>query len=131
MSIARSMIFPLAVAAAMVSTAASATDVRPFDRAAFETAQQQNRPIIVFVHAPWCPVCRSQIKTMDKVTADSEYRNLIVFRIDYDTQRPLWQSFGATQQSTLIGFHGLRETGRIAHESDEAKVTQVLAQTLR
>jgi len=130
MSLARSIFFALVAAAAMISTAASATDVRPFDRAAFETAQKQNRPIIVFVHAPWCPVCRSQIKTMDKVTADPAYRTLIVFRIDYDTQKPLWQSFGVTKQSTLIGFHGTRETGRIAYESDEMKVTRVLAQTL-
>ena len=56
-------------------------------------------------------------------------RNFIVFRIDYDTQKPLWQSFGVTKQSTLIGFHGTRETGRIAYESDEMKVTRVLAQT--
>ncbi|MGA0532794.1 thioredoxin family protein [Hansschlegelia sp. KR7-227] len=131
MSLLRSTMFPIAIAAAVVSTAAYATDIRPFDRAAFETAQQQNRPVIVFVHAPWCPVCRSQIKTMDKVTEDPAYRDLIVFRIDYDSQRPLWQSFGVTKQSTLIGYRGSRETGRIAYESDEAKVRQVLAQTLR
>lgn len=121
---------PIVVVASLASSAASATDIRPFDRAAFVTAQRQNRPIIVFVHAPWCPVCKQQLKTMDKVTAGAPYKNLIVFRIDYDTQKPLWQSFGATQQSTLIAFHGKRETGRIAHDADEAKVTAVLAKTL-
>ena len=122
---------PVAMVAAFVSTAASATDIRPFDRAAFEAAQAQNRPIIVFVHAPWCPVCKSQMKTMDKVTANPAYKNLVVFRIDYDTQKPLWQSFGATMQSTLIGYHGKRETGRIAHITNAAQVTAVLAKTLR
>jgi hypothetical protein len=34
-------------------------------------------------------------------------------------------------QSTLIGFHGRRETGRIAHDTDPAKVMAVLASTLR
>jgi thioredoxin 1 len=51
---------------------------------------------------------------------------LQVFRIDYDTQKPLWQKFGATMQSTLIGFRGKRETGRIAHETNDAKVSAVI-----
>lgn len=53
-------------------------------------------------------------------------RDMQVFRIDYDTQKPLWRRFGATQQSTLIAFRGRRETGRIAHETDEAKVSAVI-----
>ena len=124
------LLAPVAIAASFVSTAASATDIRPFDRAAFQAAQRQNRPIVVFVHAPWCPVCKSQEKTMAKVTADPAYKDLVVFRIDYDTQKPLWQSFKATQQSTLIGFHGKRETSRLAHDTNEAKVAAVLAKTL-
>lgn len=127
---ARFLAAPIVLAAALVSTAASATDMRPFDQAAFQTAQRQNRPIVVFVHAPWCPVCRQQLKTIDKVSATPAYKNLIVFRIDYDTQKPLWQRFGATQQSTLIAYHGKRETARIAHDADEAKVTAVLSRTL-
>lgn len=127
---ARHLLAPIALIASVIPAVANATDIRPFDRAAFETAQRQNRPTIVFVHAPWCPVCKQQLKTMDKVTAGPAYKKLIVFRIDYDTQKPLWQSFGATQQSTLIAFHGKRETARIAHDADEAKVTAVLAKTL-
>ena len=127
---ARHLVAPVVLAASLISTAASAADIRPFDRAAFQAAQRQNRPILVWVHAPWCPVCKQQGKTIDKVSANPAYRNLIVFRIDYDTQKPLWRSFGATQQSTLIAFHGKRETARIAHDADEAKVAAVLARTL-
>ena len=130
MRLSRHLVAPIVAAASLLPAAANATDIRPFNKAAFQAAQKQNRPVVVFVHAPWCPVCKSQMKTMDKVTASPAYKDLIVFRIDYDTQKDLWKSFGATQQSTLIGFHGKRETGRIAHDTDEAKVTAVLAKTL-
>lgn len=130
MPLNRYLLAPMVIAASLVSTAASATNIRAFDRAAFQAAQRQNRPIVVFVHAPWCPVCKSQEKTMAKVTANKAYKDLVVFRIDYDTQKDLWKSFGATQQSTLIGFRGNRETSRLAHDTDEAKVTAVLAKTL-
>lgn len=105
---------------------ATAPAVRPFDQAAFDAAQKAGKPILVWVHAPWCPVCREQAKTIARVTAQPAYRDMQVFRIDYDTQKALWRKFGATQQSTVIGFHGKRETGRIAHETDDAKVSAVI-----
>ena len=93
---------------------------------AFDAAQKAGKPILVWVHAPWCPVCRQQAKTIERVIAEPAYRDMQVFRIDYDTQKPLWQKFGATMQSTLIGFRGKRETGRIAHETNDAKVSAVI-----
>lgn len=130
MTLARHLLAPVALFVALAPAAASATPIRPFSQAAFAAAQKQNRPILIFVHAPWCPVCRSQMKTIDKVTAAPAYKKLVVFRIDFDTQKPVWQRFGATQQSTLIGYHGKRETSRIAHETDAAKVGKVIADTL-
>ena len=113
------------VAAPAPATAASPA-VRPFDQAAFDAAQKAGKPILVWVHAPWCPVCREQAKTIARVTAAPAYREMQVFRIDYDTQKPLWQKFGATMQSTVIAFHGKRETARIAHETNDAKVSAVI-----
>jgi thioredoxin 1 len=109
---------------------ACATEYRPYDQAAFEQAKSQNKPVIVFVHAPWCPVCKAQMKTFDRVTTDAAYKDLVIFRIDFDTQPLLWKSFGATMQSTLIGYHGTKETGRIAHDADPAKVINILHATL-
>lgn len=117
---------PSITAAAPAAAVAPAPAVRPFDQAAFDAAQQADRPVLVWVHAPWCPVCREQAKTIARVTAAPEYRDMQVFRIDYDTQKPMWRKFGATMQSTLIAFHGRRETARIAHETDDGKVTAVI-----
>jgi thioredoxin 1 len=120
--------FAAAIPAIMVSVpaVAAALAVRPFDQAAFDAAQKAGKPILVWVHAPWCPVCRKQEKTIARVTADPAYRDMQIFRIDYDTQKSLWAMFGATMQSTVIGFRGKRETARIAHETDDAKVTAVI-----
>lgn len=114
----------IAVTAPAATTAAPS--IQPFNQAAFDAAQKAGKPILVWVHAPWCPVCREQAKTIARVTAEPAYRDMQVFRIDYDTQKPLWQKFGATMQSTVIAFHGKRETGRIAHETDDSKVSAVI-----
>ena len=125
----RSMFLSVAVIAAPITIAApahAAPTVKPFNQAAFDAAQKAGKPILVWVHAPWCPVCRQQAKTIERVIAEPAYRDMQVFRIDYDTHKPLWQKFGATMQSTLIGFRGKRETGRIAHETNDAKVSAVI-----
>ncbi|WHL20482.1 thioredoxin family protein [Stenotrophomonas acidaminiphila] len=115
---------------AMTMAMAPGVAIRAYDQMAFDQAQAANKPILVWVHAPWCPVCREQEKAIKEIAADPAYRDLVVLRIDFDTQKPLWQKFGATMQSTLIGFHGKRETGRVAHESDVARVAPVLRSTL-
>ncbi len=116
---------------AVLAAPASAADYPAFDQAVFEKAQADNKPILVFVHAPWCPVCKAQIKTIDQITADAAYKDLVILRIDYDTQPELWRRFGATMQSTLIAFHGAKERSRIAHIAEPAAVTDVLRQTLK
>ena len=45
------------VAALLVAAPVSAAEFRSFDQRAFTAAQAAGRPILVEVHAPWCPIC--------------------------------------------------------------------------
>ena len=119
---------PVALFAAMPVQAAEFAD---FDRAAFEAAQAQGRPILLDVHAWWCPVCGSQARPIKRLATPEAYPKLIVFRINYDTQKDVWRSFGVTKQATLLAIHGRRETGRLAYMTDKAKIADLLAATGR
>lgn len=123
--------FYYAAAAIALAAPASAGEIRHFDRAAFQALQARNAPAIVFVHADWCPICRSQEATIKRLIATPAYRGVTVLTIDYDTEKPVWTSFGAQKQSTLIAFHGRRETARLAYDADPQKVTALVAATLR
>lgn len=120
-----------AAAAVSFEVPAIAGEVRLFDHQSFAAAQAQNSSVVVFVHAGWCPICRAQEQTIRKLLATPKFKNVTVLKIDFDTQKPLWSKFGITQQSTLVGFHGRRETSRIAHDANPEKVASVLASTLR
>lgn len=122
---------PLAAAALGISAPALAADIRAYDQHAFVAAQKTGRAILVEVHAPWCPICAAQDKVIEKVTASGPHKNLIIFRIDYDSQKPIWRKFGAPGQSTLIAFRGQKETGRISYQTDEQKIRALLASTRR
>lgn len=123
---------PLSVAAAIIAvTPAQAATVRPFSAAAFEAAQKQRRPILVDVYADWCPVCRTQHEVLNRLLPRKEFKDLAVFRLNFDTQKDAWSKFGVRRQSTLIAFHGRKEVGRSVAVTDGASIKQLLQTSLR
>jgi hypothetical protein len=42
-----------------------------------------------------------------------EFKSLEVFNVDFDTSKPLLHRLGVQMQSTLIVYHGTKETGRL------------------
>ena len=121
----------IAAVAAATAIPAQATDIRPYNASYFEAVRARNNPVVLFVHAAWCPVCRAQEETLNALLKTPKYKNVQVLRIDYDSQKAIWSKYGVHRQSTLIGFHGRRETGRLEFQTDPAKVEAVVASTLR
>jgi thioredoxin 1 len=122
----------VAIAASAIAAFAApalAAENKPFDKATFDAAQTAGRPILVHVHAWWCPVCASQAKTINEAVAASAYANTLVLRLNYDKQKADWQALNVQKQSTLIAFRGPRELGRIAYVTDKAKVREIVALT--
>ena len=94
-------LFGMLIAAAFAVAAPAQAGESHFDGAQFQAIQQRNAPVILFVHAPWCPICRAQEKTVAKLLATPRYKGVTVLTIDFDTQKSLWSKFGVTSQSTL------------------------------
>lgn len=110
---------------------AAALEVRPYDAGAFAAAQAAGKPVLIDVHAGWCPTCRAQASAIDALTDDPRFRTLVVFRVDYDNQREIMRSFGARARSTLIAFSGTTETGRLVGETDPMAIDALLTSALR
>ena len=67
----RSLILLLGASIA-VSSPAIAREFRAYDAASFQALQNKNAATVVFVHAPWCPVCRAQEQVIKKLVATPE-----------------------------------------------------------
>lgn len=130
----RRQLFAVAIGfAALTAFAApvSASEPVPFTRAAFEQAQAADKPILVDIYAPWCPVCRAQEPTISAVSAQPANGDLIVFRVDFDNQKTEVRSFRAQRQSTLIAYRGTTEVGRSVGDTNRASVTALINSTQR
>jgi thioredoxin 1 len=123
----RSALFTAVVATAVFAARAFATETEAFTPDAFAAAQKAGKPIFVAIHASWCPTCAAQRPIL---RADPEYKNLVYFVVDFDSQKDAVKSFGASMQSTLIAFKGEHETGRSVGDTDRASIAALLNKTL-
>lgn len=97
-----------------------------FTPAALAAAKSSGKPVLVDVTAPWCPTCKAQKPILSKLYADPAYKDLVVFDVDFDSQKPALKTLGVTAQSTLIVYRGDREAGRSTGDTDKASIKALI-----
>ena len=95
----RSILIAAVAASVAAMTPAIAASPQPFDAKAFDDAQKAGKPILVAIHASWCPTCKAQTPILGELTTDPKFKSLAYFIIDFDSQRDLVKRFGARMQS--------------------------------
>ena len=110
--------------------AASAIETTAYSDAAFKAAQAAGQPILIEIHAGWCPTCKAQKPIIDKLAAEPKFKDLKIFRVDFDDMKPAVKAFSAQMQSTLIVFKGASETGRSVGDTKEASIAALLDKSL-
>jgi len=123
----------LVLAAAMLlltAVNALAADRFAYEAKAFQTALEAGKPILVHVTAPWCGECKAQKPIVAALAAQPEYRDLIIFDVDFDTQKDALRALKIQKQSTLVIYKNKAEVTRAVgitrREAIEAIVKKAL-----
>lgn len=109
----------------------AALEKRKYEAAAFKSAQASNKSILIDVTATWCPTCKAQHKVLDSLAKRPEFAEIVVFEVDFDTQKDALKAFNARQQSTLIAFRGGEETKRLVGDTATESIEGLLKSTLK
>lgn len=104
------------------ASAAALATVQPYDKAQFDGALAQGKPVVVWFHASWCPTCRAQQPAVDRLAASREMKDVTVFIADFDKETALEKALHVVQQSTFVVFRGGREVARSTGETDERAI---------
>ena len=126
----RSLLLAVVTSVVLTATPASAAEWKPFDAASFAAAQKEGKSILVDIFAVWCPVCRAQNPILTQLTRDPKYKDLVVFKVDFDTQKPDVRALKATSQSTLIAYKGEKETGRTVGDTNPQSIAALVDSAL-
>ncbi len=114
----------IAIAAAPLAALASAQ--QPFTEQAFQAAQEAGKPVLIEIHADWCPTCKAQLPILNKLSQQPAYSGVERLRVDFDSQKAVVKRFKATTQSTLVLFKGKTEIARSVGETDESRIRAML-----
>jgi thioredoxin 1 len=126
----RSFVLAAIAANAAPIALAFAAEPRTFYSSSFAAAQKAGKPILVAIHASWCPTCAAQRPILSELMAEPKFKDLTYFVVDFDTQKDVVKFFGARMQSTLIAFKGTTETGRSVGDTERSSIAALLNKTL-
>jgi thioredoxin 1 len=119
----------MAVVFALSVGLASAADVKTYDPASFKAAQAAGNPIVIDIAASWCPTCAAQKPIIQSLVNDPAYSQMVLFHVDFDSQKEVVRKFGAQMQSTLIAYSGSTETGRSVGDTKPASIKALFSST--
>lgn len=98
----------------------------PFDQANFENLLKQGKPVVLHIHADWCPTCRAQQAVLDDLLPLVEYKDLPVLRANFDNEKTLLRTYKIRKQSTFIIFKNGKEVTRSTGETDSTRIAALL-----
>jgi len=101
---------------------------QPYDPKAFAEAQAAGKSILVDVHASWCPTCKQQKPIIESL--EKAHPKLVVFLVDFDTDKAALKQFRVQYQSTLIAFKGKAEVARSTGDTDPQVIGALVAKAL-
>lgn len=118
---------PLATLLALsASTFAWAGPAEPYSAARFDQLAGAGKPVLVAVHADWCPTCKAQRPIISELMARPEYKDVTELTVDFDRDRPAVRRFRAGMQSTLVAYRGGKEVARSVGDTTRAGIEQLV-----
>jgi thioredoxin 1 len=107
-------------AGSMVQTG-QMNDFKPYTAEAVKAAMDEGKTTLLFFHAPWCPVCKAQEPKV-KAHLNGAHKNVVAFKVDYDSNLALRKELKVDKQSTLILYQGMKEVARLSYKSDDESI---------
>ena len=101
-----------------------------YTQAVFDKLIQQGQPVLVSIHADWCPTCRAQAPVLSKLLKQNEYQKINALRVDFDQQKDVLKALKVDRQSTLIVFKAGQEVGRSLGDTSEDAIAALLKKAL-
>ena len=121
--------FVVAAGLAIAAVASLAGEV-PFDKASFDAALAQGKPVIVEFSADWCPTCRAQKPIVQSLLKEERLRPVTLFNANFDTEVELKRQLRVSQQSTFVVFKGGKEVGRSTGQTQKDVIADLFDKAL-
>lgn len=97
---------------------------------AFDKANKSGKPVLVHVHASWCPTCVKQEKAFNELASHADFQKFVAINVNFDMDTDFRKAHNVNNQSIILVFKGGKEVARIGGETDTKKIAAFLAKSL-
>jgi thioredoxin 1 len=116
------------IAAFGVMPVLAASDLfQAYKKDSFDAALKGSKPVLVHVHADWCPTCKKQESVFNELAKTPDFAKLTAIRVNFDNDVDFKKTYGVNNQSVLLVFKGGKEVARSGGVTDTAKLTEFVA----
>ena len=88
------------------------------------------KPVLVHVHADWCPVCVRQSKAFVELSDSADFKKLAAVQVNFDMDKDFREAHKVNNQSVLIVFKGGKEVARAGGITDTKQIAEFIAKAL-
>jgi thiol-disulfide isomerase/thioredoxin len=100
-----------------------------YSKEKFDTALKGSKPVLVHVHADWCPVCVRQERAFNELSKSADFLKYAAIQVNFDMDLDFRKTHNVNNQSVILVFKGGKEAGRIGGVTDSAKIAEFLAKS--
>lgn len=119
-----------AVVAIGISPALAGKEFAPYEKAKLEALVKSGVPVVVHVHAEWCPICRRQVIVLDELLGNPQFAKFQGIRVNYDKDREFISAYKVKRQANILTFKDGKEVSRIDYDADSARIRAAVARGL-
>ena len=120
----------LSILAAFFLAASAWAGELPYEKAAFDKALADGKPVIVDFFADWCPTCKAQKPHVQSLMGAPKMKDVTLFIANYDTEKDLKKALRVSQQSTFVVFKGGKEVGRSTGQTKKEDLAALFGKVL-
>ncbi|MDO6683486.1 MULTISPECIES: thioredoxin family protein [unclassified Oceanobacter] len=102
----------------------------PFTQERFEALVEQQAPVLVDIHAVWCPTCKLQGEVLSAFQKEHAQCDLTILQVDFDDQKEWVRHFKAPRQSTFVLYTGGERSWFSVAETRQNVITDALKQRI-
>lgn len=97
-----------------------------YEKSAFEAALKGDKPVLVHVHADWCPVCKRQETVFNDLAKTPAFAKLRAFSVEFDMDHDFKKTYRVDKQSVILVFKGGKEVARSGGVTDPKKIAEIV-----
>ena len=96
-----------------------------------EQAIKSGKPVLIHVHADWCPTCKKQEAAFNELNGNADFKKFALINVNFDMDTDFRKAYGVNNQSILIVIKGGKEVARVGGVTDKTKIAEFLAAAVK